>query len=152
MLSVWVLPSDSVTLRSCPEAVVNSYASQGDVPEERVWTVQHSFGLFLAYRRRLVPLPDMGVGTALHGTDLDLLRQRLLLGLVGLGGEGLAPLLHLLVARPADPRPLAVGVDAGRRDRVQDAGLHPRGPAGVPAACRRIVLLVPAAREGRGRV
>jgi len=76
---------------------------------------------------RVGVLAERSVGRDLEGARLDLLGERLLLRVVGLARELVAQLLDLLVARPAEGRLVARGVDEGGRHRIEHVGRAPRG-------------------------
>src|SRR5262249_16026901 len=113
------------------------------VPEYRRGRGQDA-GDVLARGDRLIPTAEPAVGDALALARLHRVRDLLLRSEVGSPREGVAQPLHLRIARPAEVRLVAAGVDEARHHRVEDVGGNPRGEHAVPAAGVSRVLLGPA--------
>ena len=114
----------SMTSRLRPGDSRRSPARLLDVPEHRDRRAEHALDS-LAHRERLPILADVDVGGIFGLAHLHRLGDRLLLGGIGLAREGVAQLLQFRVARPAERRLVAAGVDEGRGDRVEDVGRDP---------------------------
>ena len=97
----------------------------GDVPEHRRRRRQHAVHV-LAHRRAQVPLAQRNVRHHLALAHLHGLGDGLLLGRIGLAGEVIPQLLHLLVAGPAEHRLVAGGVHEAGEDRIGDVDRIPR--------------------------
>src|SRR5262249_20076776 len=146
---LWPCPTDVVSVlltsaardrAAAPPDPVRSLRVHPHVPENRGWEVQHAPDLLAIERRREVLAPRH-VGHLVIGQELDLLGD--LLALAGIGGTEpvTTQLLHLLAARPPEPRLVAGAREPDVHGGVVDVGGDPGGVHEVPTAGRRRLLL-----------
>src|SRR5262245_44744053 len=100
-------------------------------------------------RDRRLPLTKGNVGHQSKGARLYLVRQILLFFDSAGHFKGVDQVLMGLVARPADPGLLAIGVDRRIAQRNGDVGCVPPGMKSVPSTFRRRALVVSPGSDGR---
>src|SRR5690242_9800294 len=105
-----------------------------DVPPHRSRRLQPAFDAVLAIGAERLVLAEHDILRLIHHAVGNGERDRLLLVGVGLAGKGRAQLLHVGVARPAEPRLVAGAGGEGIACDIVGIGSDGRGEEGVPAA------------------